>query len=140
MAEPSGPDDAGARADAAAAASWPGMDRFAAVQEVLDRNAVLIRQIDANHRARTTEALQRNVVLVRELNANVGRIVELYGGLADTLLAAGAEGPEAGGAAGAAAGPGGGAAGAAAQPQQKQGHQQQGADGRGTRPAVPMGT
>ncbi|KAI8464484.1 MAG: hypothetical protein J3K34DRAFT_355157, partial [Monoraphidium minutum] len=61
---------------------WAGVDGFAAVQGVLDRNAVLIAQIDANHRTRTPEALQRNVLLVRELNANVGRVVQLYSGLA----------------------------------------------------------
>jgi hypothetical protein len=76
------PTDAGG----SGATEWAGFDRFAAVQEVLDRNAVLIQQIDANHRARTPETLQRNVVLVRELNANVSRIVELYGDLAHALL------------------------------------------------------
>lgn len=68
---------------------WLGFDRFSAVQDVLDRNAILIQQIDANHRTRTPEALQRNVVLVRELNTNVQRVVELYGELADVVLGSG---------------------------------------------------
>lgn len=65
---------------------WPGVAQFAAVQDMLDRNAVLIQQIDANHRTRTPDALQRNVVLIRELNANVQRVVEMYSELADSLV------------------------------------------------------
>jgi hypothetical protein len=110
MAEPQaapGPSSSGGAAaagpadPAAAAADWVGFDRFAAVQHVLDRNAVLIAQIDANHRTRTPEALRRNVVLVRELNANVRCVVDLYGGLAEQILGEGGEegaGEEEGGA------------------------------------------
>eukprot|EP00882_Tetradesmus_deserticola_P007748 GHRQ01008158.1.p2 GENE.GHRQ01008158.1~~GHRQ01008158.1.p2 ORF type:complete len:130 (+),score=42.08 GHRQ01008158.1:233-622(+) len=70
---------------AAAAADWPGADKFVAVQDLLDRNAVLVTQINDNHSVRTPEALTCNVLLIKELNSNVQRIVELYQGLADVL-------------------------------------------------------
>lgn len=77
---------ADAPAGAEEAATWPGAECFAAVQDVLERNAVLITQINANQAARTTEALQRNYPLVKELSANLWRVVDSYGGLAETLL------------------------------------------------------
>jgi Early Flowering 4 domain len=68
------------------AADWPGVEQFAAVQNVLDANAVLINQINENHVERTPESLRRNLTLVRELNANVARIASLYEALAASLL------------------------------------------------------
>lgn len=52
---------------------------------MLDRNTVLINQINDNHATRTPESLQRNVLLIRELNGNVQKIVGLYQELADVL-------------------------------------------------------
>jgi len=72
-------------AEGADAADWPGADKFVAVQDMLDRNAVLIKQINDNHSMRTPDALQRNILLIRELNSNVQRIVGLYQDLADVL-------------------------------------------------------
>eukprot|EP00775_Hariotina_reticulata_P004686 gene4686-biopygen6440 len=72
-------------AEGADAADWPGAEKFSAVQDMLDRNAVLIKQINDNHSMRTPDALQRNVLLIRELNSNVQRIVGLYQDLADVL-------------------------------------------------------
>jgi len=57
-----------------------------ALQELLDSNAMLISQINANHQTRTPEALARNVELIQELNANIGRVVELYQQLAATVV------------------------------------------------------
>ena len=54
---------------------------------MLDRNAVLITQINDNHATRTPESLQRNVLLIKELNSNVQKIVGLYQELADVLTA-----------------------------------------------------
>jgi hypothetical protein len=69
----------------AAAADWPGADMFVAVQDLLDRNAVLVTQINDNHSIRTPEALASNVLLINDLNSNVKRIVDLYQDLADVL-------------------------------------------------------
>lgn len=67
-------------------------DKFVAVQDMLDRNTVLINQINDNHSIRTPEALQRNVLLIKELNSNVQQIVGLYEQLADVLTQSRAEG------------------------------------------------
>lgn len=56
----------------------PGVEKFDAVQGVLETNRLLIIEINRNHGLRTPEALARNVVLIRELNANVGKVVQLY--------------------------------------------------------------
>ena len=56
----------------------PGIEKFDAVQGVLETNRLLIIEINRNHGLRTPEALARNVVLIRELNANVGKVVDLY--------------------------------------------------------------
>jgi hypothetical protein len=64
---------------------WPGSDKFIAVQDLLDRNVVLVSQINDNHTIRTPETLQRNVLLIRELNSNVQRIMELYQELSTQL-------------------------------------------------------
>jgi hypothetical protein len=89
---------------------WPGADKFGAVQDLLDRNKLLINQISANHAAKTVESLTHNKVLIKELNNNVARVVELYRELGETLPL------EAGGAT---------AAAGAAQPPADQGQQQQ---------------
>ena len=60
-----------------AAADWPGSDKFVAVQDMLDRNAVLINQINNNHSIRTPESLQRNVLLNKELNTNMQKKVDV---------------------------------------------------------------
>lgn len=77
--------DTGAADDAAA--EWPGYDKFNEVQEILDRNTLLLEQINSNHAARTADALQRNVLLIQELNANVGKVVALYKELAGAFVA-----------------------------------------------------
>eukprot|EP00877_Chromochloris_zofingiensis_P000573 jgi/Chrzof1/10516/Cz05g01200.t1 len=66
-------------------ADWPGYDKFNQVQELLDKNSLLVSQINSNHAARTAEALQRNVLLIRELNANIAKVVELYRELSETF-------------------------------------------------------
>lgn len=104
----------------AAPPDWPGGDKFVAVQDLLDKNAVLIAQINENHSTRNPEALQRNVLLIRELNSNVQQVVELYQELAGVLTGAQQQPPgtAAAGATGA-AGAGGGAPPAAAAAGQK---------------------
>lgn len=75
----------GLQQEAAGAADWPGADKFIEVQVLLDKNVVLIHQINENHATRSPEALQRNVMLIKELNSNVQRITELYQQLAAVL-------------------------------------------------------
>eukprot|EP00198_Chlamydomonas_reinhardtii_P000132 XP_001689467.1 predicted protein [Chlamydomonas reinhardtii] len=65
--------------------SWPGFQRLESVQEVLDRNKLLISEINRNHELRTPESLLRNVTLIRELNGNMATVVEAYRQLA-TLI------------------------------------------------------
>ena len=61
---------------------WPGFSRLEAVQEILDRNKLLISEINYNHELRTPESLLRNVTLIRELNGNMATVVEAYRQLA----------------------------------------------------------
>lgn len=63
-------------------ASWPGFSRLEAVQKILDRNKLLISEINQNHELRTPESLLRNVTLIRELNGNMAIVVEAYNQLA----------------------------------------------------------
>jgi hypothetical protein len=84
---------------------WPGYDKFSAVQSLLDRNQLLIEEINTNHGQRSQEALGRNVALINELNDNCMKIVALYKELSDVFVS-----PEEAAAAAAAAGQGGAAA------------------------------
>mmetsp|Transcript_35397 Transcript_35397/g.67714 ORF Transcript_35397/g.67714 Transcript_35397/m.67714 type:complete len:113 (-) Transcript_35397:195-533(-) len=62
-----------------AARAWPtSCEKFTAVQNILDRNKLLINEINANHDSRSPEGLEHNVVLIRELNSNIQKVVELY--------------------------------------------------------------
>jgi hypothetical protein len=75
-----------------AALDWPGAGKFVEVQVLLDKNVVLINQINENHTIRTPEALQRNVMLIKELNSNVQRITDLYKQLSSVLTGSEPEG------------------------------------------------
>jgi hypothetical protein len=97
---------------------WPGGDKVGQVQDLLDRNKLLINQISANHAAKTVESLTHNKVLIKELNNNVARVVELYRELGETLPL------EAGGA----TAPGAAQLGVAETSQQQQQQQQQDMD------------
>lgn len=70
----------------------PSGERFSAVQDVLDRNAVLIRQVGANHDDRTAASVAANVPLLHELSAGVQRAVDLYRDVAEALLGTGGAG------------------------------------------------
>jgi hypothetical protein len=89
---------------------WPGYDKFSAVQSLLDRNQLLIEEINTNHQQRSQEALGRNVALINELNDNCVKIVALYKELSDVFVSPEEAAAAAAGQAGAAAGQAGMAA------------------------------
>ncbi|KAL0037333.1 hypothetical protein WJX79_002428 [Trebouxia sp. C0005] len=67
------------------ASSWPGLEKFNLVQDYLEKNKLLITEINNNHEIRSSEGLARNVHLIRELNNNVAKVVALYKDLSGSL-------------------------------------------------------
>lgn len=65
---------------------WPAVKQFQEVQDILERNRVLIAEINNNHQLGTSVALERNVPLLRELNSNIGKVVQLYQEAADSFV------------------------------------------------------
>eukprot|EP00798_Chlamydomonas_sp_ICE-L_P016067 gene16067-22205_t len=65
------------------------------MQEFLEKNKILINEINKNHQIRSSDSLKRNVVLIKELNTNVGRVVDLYKELATQLEPESGSGPQA---------------------------------------------
>jgi hypothetical protein len=57
---------------------WTGIEKLSNVQDILNKNKLLISQIQHNHEIRTPDSLQHNAVLIRELNNNIGQIVKAY--------------------------------------------------------------
>ncbi|KAJ0505419.1 putative protein EARLY FLOWERING 4 [Helianthus annuus] len=56
-------------------------DSFREVQSVLERNRVLIQQVNENHRSKNHESMVSNVALIQEINNNVSKIVAMYADL-----------------------------------------------------------
>ncbi|KAL3160026.1 hypothetical protein ABBQ38_010411 [Trebouxia sp. C0009 RCD-2024] len=54
---------------------WPGLEKFNLVQDYLEKNKLLITEINTNHEIRTPDGLARNVYLIRELNSNVAKVL-----------------------------------------------------------------
>nr|XP_016456197.1 PREDICTED: protein EARLY FLOWERING 4-like [Nicotiana tabacum] len=48
------------------------------VQSVLDRNRLLIQQVNENHQSRTHDSMVQNVGLIQELNGNISKVASLY--------------------------------------------------------------
>jgi hypothetical protein len=65
--------------------NWPGMETLNSVQDILDRNKLLMKEISHNHEVKSPEALERNAILIRELNSNLSKVVHLYGDLSTNL-------------------------------------------------------
>jgi len=65
---------------------WPGVAKLEGVQLLLDRNRVLIAEVNQNHATGTAVALERNVPMLRELNANIAKVVALYREAADGFV------------------------------------------------------
>ncbi|KAK7276396.1 hypothetical protein RIF29_17535 [Crotalaria pallida] len=51
---------------------------FEQVQSVLDRNRVLIKQVNENQESRVPDNMTKNVNLIQELNLNMSKVVSLY--------------------------------------------------------------
>ncbi|KAJ7963987.1 protein EARLY FLOWERING 4 [Quillaja saponaria] len=54
---------------------------FRQVQSVLDRNRLLIQQVNENHRSRIPDKMVKNVSLIQEINGNISKVVGLYSDL-----------------------------------------------------------
>jgi hypothetical protein len=64
---------------------WVGAERLNKAQMLLDSNKLLIAEIEANHDKRDALALQRNAVLIRQLNSNITLVVGEYKALAELV-------------------------------------------------------
>ncbi|KAF3660680.1 hypothetical protein BC332_22451 [Capsicum chinense] len=62
-------------------------NRFRQVQSVLDRNRLLIQQVNENHQSRTNDNMVQNVGLIQELNGNISEVVSLYSDLSTNFSA-----------------------------------------------------
>ena len=58
---------------------------FVQVQNIFDRNRLLINEINQNQESKIPHNLTRNVGLIRELNNNIRRVVDLYGDLSSSF-------------------------------------------------------
>jgi hypothetical protein len=58
------------------------------VQNILDQNRLLIKEINQNHESKMSDNLTRNVTLIREFNNNITRVVDLYAGLSTSFTKA----------------------------------------------------
>nr|GEV38727.1 protein ELF4-like 4 [Tanacetum cinerariifolium] len=58
---------------------------FGQVQHILDRNRLLINEINQNHESKIPDNLSRNVGLIRELNNNIKKVVDLYSDLSSNF-------------------------------------------------------
>ncbi|XP_059291722.1 protein EARLY FLOWERING 4-like [Lycium ferocissimum] len=53
-------------------------NNYRQVQSVLDRNRLLIQQVNENHQSRTHDSMVQNVGLIQELNGNISKVASLY--------------------------------------------------------------
>ncbi|KAJ9683825.1 hypothetical protein PVL29_016362 [Vitis rotundifolia] len=75
-------DDSGGEAEEGSAEVWENFnDSFRQVQSVLDRNRVLIQQVNENHQSKIPDNLVKNVALIQEINGNISKVVSLYSDL-----------------------------------------------------------
>ncbi|TYG51971.1 hypothetical protein ES288_D10G304200v1 [Gossypium darwinii] len=68
---------------------WATIDKsFKQVQSVLDRNRMLIQQVNENHQSKIQDNMVKNVALIQELNANISKVVSLYSDLSSNFSTA----------------------------------------------------
>ncbi|XP_027337676.1 protein EARLY FLOWERING 4 [Abrus precatorius] len=61
---------------------WATLNKgFRQVQSVLDRNRLLIQQVNENQQSRIHDNMVKNVSLIQELNGNISKVVSLYSDL-----------------------------------------------------------
>ncbi|XP_060181336.1 protein EARLY FLOWERING 4-like [Lycium barbarum] len=53
-------------------------NNFRQVQSVLDRNRLLIQQVNENQQSRTHNNMVQNVGLTQELNGNISKVASIY--------------------------------------------------------------
>ncbi|MCD7452483.1 Protein EARLY FLOWERING 4 [Datura stramonium] len=53
-------------------------NNYRQVQSVLDRNRLLIQQVNENHQSRTHDSMVQNVSLIQELNGNISKVASIY--------------------------------------------------------------
>ncbi|XP_059627978.1 uncharacterized protein LOC132270788 [Cornus florida] len=56
-------------------------ESFRQVQSILDRNRVLIQQVNENHQSKVHGNMVKNVALIQEINGNISKVVSLYSDL-----------------------------------------------------------
>nr|AHZ89707.1 early flowering 4 [Dimocarpus longan]AHZ89708.1 early flowering 4 [Dimocarpus longan] len=61
---------------------------FKEVQSVLDRNRVLIQQVNENHQSRIPDNMVKNVALIQEINGNISKVVSLYSDMSSDFSSA----------------------------------------------------
>ena len=77
-----GDDSGGGDMEGGSAEVWESFnDNFRKVQSVLDRNRVLIQQVNDNHQSKIPDNLVKNVALIQEINGNISKVVSLYSDL-----------------------------------------------------------
>ncbi|KAG8390109.1 hypothetical protein BUALT_Bualt01G0049400 [Buddleja alternifolia] len=60
-------------------------DNFRQVQSVLDRNRILIQQVNENHQSKVHNNLVKNVALIQEINGNISKVASLYSDLSSNF-------------------------------------------------------
>ena len=71
-----GDDSCGGDMEGGIAEVWESFnDNFRKVQSVLDRNRVLIQQVNDNHQSKIPDNLVKNVALIQEINENISKVV-----------------------------------------------------------------
>ncbi|XP_051121633.1 protein EARLY FLOWERING 4 [Andrographis paniculata] len=63
-------------------------ENFHQVQSVLDRNRLLIQQVNENHQSKIHDNMVKNVELIQEINGNITKVVSLYSNLSSDFMTA----------------------------------------------------
>ncbi|KAL1559254.1 protein EARLY FLOWERING 4-like [Salvia divinorum] len=67
-------------------AVWAAFSQnFRQVQSVLDRNRLLIQQVNDNHQSKVHDNLVKNVSLIQEINGNISKVVSMYSDLSSNF-------------------------------------------------------
>ncbi|KAK4746927.1 hypothetical protein SAY87_025964 [Trapa incisa] len=61
---------------------------YSRAQTVLDRNRVLIQQVNENHQSRIPDNMVKNVALINEINQNISKVASLYSEFSNNFTAA----------------------------------------------------